>query len=131
MLFNLGLESVGLLVLRLAMAMVFLPSGLNKLKGLKASSKGLMLPLWFVTLMALGEFLGGITMILGFLTEIAAIGFALILVGAIYFKVSKWKTSFSGSHGWNMDLILLIIAIALYSLGSGAISLDAVLGIYP
>ena len=87
MLFNLGLQDFGLLILRVVLAVVFLYHGGAKLfkKEIPASFRAL----------GMLEVLGGISILIGFLTELSSIGLAIIMLGAIYLKIFKWKISFS------------------------------------
>src|SRR3989338_10511271 len=117
MLFNLGLQDFGLLILRVVLAVVFLYHGGAKLfkKEIPASFRAL----------GMLEVLGGISILLGFLTELSSIGLAIIMLGAIYFKIFKWKISFYSekSTGWEFDLVLLAMALALLVLGPGNFTL--------
>lgn len=124
MLFDLGLQNLGLLVLRLVVAAVFLYHGSRKLMGWKKTPG-------FFRFLGICETLGGISMFFGLLTELSALGFTLLMLGALYHKLFKWKTPFSAekSTGWEFDLTLLAMALALFFLGAGTLSLDALLGI--
>jgi len=123
MLFNLGLQDFGLLILRVVLAVVFLYHGGAKLfkKEIPASFRAL----------GMLEVLGGISILIGFLTELSSIGLAIIMLGAIYFKIFKWKISFYSekSTGWEFDLVLLAMALALFVFGPGNFSLDFLFGI--
>ena len=123
MLFNLGLQDFGLLILRVVLAVVFLYHGGAKLfkKKIPASFRAL----------GMLEVLGGISILIGFLTELSSIGLAIIMLGAIYFKIFKWKISFYSekSTGWEFDLVLLAMALALFVFGPGNFSLDFLFGI--
>ena len=123
MLFNLGLQDFGLLILRVVLAVVFLYHGGAKLfkKEIPASFRAL----------GMLEVLGGISILIGFLTELSSIGLAIIMLGAIYLKIFKWKISFSSekSTGWEFDLVLLAMALALFVFGPGNFSLDFLFGI--
>jgi len=114
-----GLKDWGLLALRLANAAVFWRHGTAKVKTAKGGFR----------LLGLAETLGSLAMLSGVLTELAALGLALVMVGAIYMKVAKWKTPFTAQNttGWELDLTLLAINIALLTLGPGKFSLVAML----
>ena len=131
MIFDLGLNNIALLLLRLAIASIFLQSGMMQLKNIKGSAKSMNLPVWFIAILGAGEFLGGIAMMFGFLTEIAAIGYLLIIFGIFYFKIVKWKVPFMGERGWKTEITYLAIVLAVLSMGAGTISLDAMFGFFP
>jgi len=123
MLFNLELQDSGLLILRVVLAVIFLYHGGAKLfkKKIPASFR----------VLGMLEVLGGISILIGFLTELSSIGLSVIMLGAIYLKIFKWKISFSSekSTGWEFDLVLLAMALALLVLGPGNFSLDFLFGI--
>jgi putative oxidoreductase len=75
------------------------------------------------------EFLGGIGLIVGLLTRIAALGIAADMIGAIYlvhWKFGLFLNWFGNKKGEGIEYHLLVIAmcIALIVSGAGALSLD-------
>ncbi len=123
MLLNLGLENWGLLALRLALASVFFVHGSSKLKNWKKMPG-------FFKFLGVCETLGALSMLSGFLTQLSAIGLAVIMLGATYKKKFQWKAPFTTDKGtgWELDLTLLLTALALLALGGGAFSVDALFG---
>ncbi len=117
-----GFGDLGLLVLRIALGIVFLMHGIPKLK-MKGS--------WL--LLGIAETSGGLAIVFGFLTQLAALGLAIVMLGAIYMKISKWKVPFTAKDklGWEYDWALLGIALALVFLGAGYFSLDAMFSFWP
>lgn len=77
--------------------------------------------------LAIVEPLGGIAVIIGFLTQLAALGFAIIMIGAIYLKSNQMNKKFADEGGWEFDFVLLFMSVALFIAGPGAISIDALL----
>src|ERR1700686_4110444 len=73
------------------------------------------------------EPLGGLALFVGFLTQPAAAGMVIIMLGAIRLKAGKMRRKFSVDGGWELDLVLLTAALALVVLGAGAVSLDRLL----
>lgn len=116
----------GLLILRLAVAASFMYHGLDKMKmwKMQPSEKMPSKMLSMFRLLSVVEPLGAIAFILGFLTQIAAIGFIIIMIGAIRFKTGQWQKKFADPGGWELDLVLLLAAIAVFFTGAGTISLD-------
>ena len=108
----------GILVLRLAIAAIFLVHGIKKLPGQMGG---------FLTFIGIAETLGGAALLVGLLTQLAALGIAIIMIGAIYKKIFEWHTPFTAMNksGWELDLVLLAGCIALMTLGSGAYGVDA------
>ncbi|HME87005.1 MAG TPA: DoxX family protein [Candidatus Nanoarchaeia archaeon] len=120
-----GFENYGLLALRIAVGTVFFYHGTNKIK--KWSS----LP-GFMRFIGISEVLGSIAVALGFLTQIAGIGLAIIMAGATYKKIKEWNVPYSSdSAGWELDVTLLLIALALVLLGAGTLSIDSMASLWP
>jgi len=125
-LFNIpGLENYALLALRLALAAVFLYHGSKK--AFNKQTPG------FMRFIGICETFGAIAMLAGFLTQLAGIGLAIIMSGAIYKKLTEWHVPFSADSttGWEFDMTLFAIAVALALMGAGTISIDALAGFYP
>ncbi len=89
----------GLLFLRLMAGAIYADSGYNDLKDPAARSKSLGIPMGLAIFIGLAELLGGLAVIFGFLTQLAAIGLILIMLGAIQKKIFVWKTGFWGKDG--------------------------------
>lgn len=108
-----------LLAVRIVVALVFFSHGSAKLKGAKGFYFGL--GAW--------EVLWSIAVLLGFLGHYAGVALGLVMVGATYMKMAKWKMPLVGQDktGYELDLTLLALSLVLLTLGSGALSLDAVL----
>jgi len=130
-----GLQDIAPLVLRLFLAAIFIYHGLPKIKGGKQMAQAMGKPQMgiFMVLLGTAETLGGIAAAVGFLTQIAAAGFIIVMLGAIYMKATLWKTGFTSQKttGWEFDFMILGAAIALLLLGAGTISVDASLGLFP
>jgi putative oxidoreductase len=78
-------------------------------------------------LLSIVEPLGALALFAGFLTQPAAAGCAIIMLGAIRLKAVQMHRGFSADGGWELDLVLLTAALALVFVGAGAVSLDRVL----
>lgn len=116
----------GLLILRVAVGLIFLPHGWEKLKNSKGMAQGLGWSTATAVFLGFVETAGAILLILGLLTQLAAILLGLVMVGAIYYKISKWHKKFTGDGGWELDLALLGANVALLLSGGGAWALDRV-----
>lgn len=80
------------------------------------------------------EFFGGIALIVGFLTRVAAIGAIVLMIVAI-FKVHlpngffiNWACAGDGGHGMEYNIALIALAIALVIWGAGSASVDHAIG---
>ncbi|PYO67302.1 MAG: hypothetical protein DMD69_10620 [Gemmatimonadetes bacterium] len=114
-------SDVGLLLLRLMVAAVFLPSGLNHVKDPVARSRSIGASPRFTLFLGTAELLGSTGVALGILTQLAAIGLVLIMLGAIQKKIFVWKTGFWGdrTYGWHYDLMLLVMNLTIVLTGGG------------
>lgn len=113
--------NLGLFILRLVVAIIFLYHGLPKL--MKAGMMGQMMgmPGGMVFMLGVVEMLSSIGLILGIYMQLASLLLAVVMVGAIYFKTAKWKTGFAvmDKTGWEFDFILLAANAAIFFTGGG------------
>jgi uncharacterized membrane protein YphA (DoxX/SURF4 family) len=120
----------GLLALRLAVAAIFLVHGQAKATGARKmlESMGQATPARVAqtTIHGWVEVLGGIALAVGFLTQLVAIVFGIIMVGAIALKNTQWKTGFMAMQttGWEFDLVLLAASLVLLFGGPGALAIQ-------
>ncbi len=66
-------------------------------------------------------------MIAGLLTPLAALALSVVMIVAIV-KVHLKNGFFAASGGYEFNLVLIAVAVALLLAGSGAYSIDAALG---
>lgn len=115
-------KDVSILLLRLAIAGVFLAHGYMKFQSFES------LPA-LMKLLAVVEPLGGAAMLIGLLTRWAGLGLAIIMLGAIYTKITGMGVGFTGpGAGWEFDLLILMSCIMMMTMGAGKYSLDAKTG---
>ena len=118
----------GLLVLRLVVAATFLAHGRTKwgMWKQKPSDKMPASMLNIVRLLSICEPLGGVALIVGFLTQLAAFGLAIIMLGALNLQIRTMKKSYMVGEkvGCEFELLIFGAAFALIFTGGGAISLD-------
>lgn len=110
-----------LVFLRLMAGLVFAGSGYNDLKDPSGRGQGLGLPKGLMLFLGTAELLGGIAVIVGFLSQLAAIGLILVMLGALQKKIFVWKTGFWGKDGlgWNYELILISMLLVVLCTGGG------------
>ena len=85
------------------------------------SQIGIPLPGVMAVVVALVEFFGGLFLLLGFMTQIAGLLIAIVLVVAIL----KVKLSQGFVGGWEFDWMLLTAALTLAFHGPGEASLES------
>ena len=64
---------------------------------------------------------GSLGVIFCALTQLAALGLILILLGAIQKKIFVWRTGFWGENnsGWHYDLMLVVMNLVIVFTGGG------------
>jgi len=112
---------LGLLLLRLMVAIVFISSGWADVKDPEARSKSIGLSRGLTVLLGIAELACGLGVAFGVLTQLAAIGLILIMLGAIHRKIFVWHTGFWGekASGWHYDLIFIVISLVILFTGGG------------
>lgn len=119
---------LGLFLVRLSLAAVFLQAGIAKLSnigGTTAFFASIGLGAFFVYLVALVETLGGLALLLGVWTRYAGILLAIDMFFAIL--LVKGALGFAGA-GYRFELTLLLAALAVAFSGSGKYSVASYLG---
>ncbi len=125
-----------LVILRLGIGTTFIlhgypklfPSGPGGFVGL-LQNLGFPSPVFLAYVVSILEFGGGIAMILGlFVRYIGLLMVFEMIMTSFRVKMPRGVSFiFSKGTGWELDFLLLIIALALVLLGAGAISIDAAL----
>ncbi len=120
--------NTGLLLLRLALGAIFIFHGTQKWALWQAGAGAGMSDNMLMLMKALSiiEPLAGLAVILGIFTCWASVLLALVMIGAIYTKITVMKLGFSTptGAGWEFDFILLAASLCLMMSGAGKISLD-------
>ena len=117
---------VALLLLRVMIGIVFITSGRKHFQDPEARSKDIGMSKGFTIFLGAAEIAGGLGLIFGFLTQLAAIGLTLIMLGAIWKKIFVWRTGFwgpSGTNGWSYDTMLVVMNLVIVTTGGGNLSL--------
>lgn len=115
-------EDVVLLLLRLMIGAVFASSGWGHLKDPEGRSKSIGMSKGFTAFLGAAELAGALGVIFGVLTQLAAAGLILLMLGAIQKKVFVWKTGFWGKHGtdgWHYDLMLVVMNLVVIVTNGG------------
>jgi putative oxidoreductase len=129
--------SYGLLFLRVVVGLVFFAHGAQKLlgwwggpglQGTKGwlASMGFRMPGPLALTVALSES-SGLLFALGFLTPIAALLMAssmVVAIGSVHWRRGFWNTG----QGYEFNLVLLAVPVALAATGPGRYSVDHALG---
>ena len=124
---------LGLFILRLAAGGTFAAHGGQKLFALGIAGvtgaftqMGAPMPGVTAPIIAVLEFAGGLALVAGLLTRLAALGLMIDMAGAI--AIVHYKNGYFLPTGVEFVLLLLACALTLLVAGPGAYSLDALLG---
>ncbi|MDO8649251.1 MAG: DoxX family protein [Candidatus Peregrinibacteria bacterium] len=118
-------RDVALLLLRVAIAIIFLYHGLQKRGFWEGAPEGMSSTLVTIfKFLSIAEPLAGVSLLLGLLTQVGAIGILCVMISAMYMKISGGN-DFSK---WELDFILFFAALSIAIQGAGKYSLDAVIG---
>ena len=114
-------SDAALLFMRLLVGLVFIASGWRHAKDPVARGKSIGMNPGFARFLGLAELAGGLGVAFGVLTQLAALGLILIMLGAIQKKIFVWKTGFWGKHsdGWHYDLLFVAMNLVIATTGGG------------
>jgi putative oxidoreductase len=130
--------SYGILLLRVVFGLALAAHGSQKLFGWLGGGGprgtagffgelGFRAPLAMAMVAGLAELGGGLLFALGFVTPLAALAIAVMMLNAI--ATVHWKHGFWNSHGgYEMNVFILATAVAVVASGPGRFSLDHALG---
>lgn len=112
---------LGFLLLRLMVGLVFISSGWGHLRDPEARSKSIGMSKGFTIFLGAAEVAGSLGIVLGVLTQLAALGLILVMLGAIQKKIFVWHTGFWGdkNSGWHYDLMFVIMNLVILLTGGG------------
>ena len=128
------------LIVRVTLGVIFFAHGAQKVFGLFGGGglkgtigyfqKSLGIPPALTVLAALTECFGGLAVLIGFLARPAALGLIVVMLVAIA-KVHRphgfflnWSLLPGKGHGYEMNLALIGLALAVLARGAGVLSID-------
>jgi putative oxidoreductase len=114
---------IGFLLLRLMVGLIIGASGWRHLKDPAARSKDIGMSKGFTVFLGVAEVAGSLGVVFGVLTQLAAAGLILIMLGAIQKKMFVWKTGIWGKHGtdgWHYDLMLVLMCLVILFTNGGS-----------
>src|SRR3989344_6325252 len=121
------LSLLGPFILRVILGLIFIDLGLLKLKGEKErwlaifETVGLRPNTFFVPLYGLLQIAGCIMLIVGFWTQVAALGFAISSGIELYVE---WRDKEILKRDFVFYLLLFVISVSLLVTGAGAYAID-------
>ncbi len=116
---------LGLLLLRLMVAVIFLASGWSHVTKSTERAKSIGMSPGFTKFLGIAELAGGAGVAVGVLTQPAAAGLILVMLGAMQKKMFIWHTGFWGdkSSGWHYDLMLVVMNLVILFTDGGRYTL--------
>jgi putative oxidoreductase len=123
-------SDVALLLMRLLVGLIFVTSGWSHAKDPVTRGASIGQSPAFTRFLGIAELAGGLGVAFGVLTQVAAIGLILVMLGAIQKKIFVWKTGFWGKHsdGWHYDLMLVVMCLVIATTGGGRYVVEWVFG---
>jgi len=102
--------------------LIFATSGYSHLKDPEARAKSIGMSKGFTIFLGIGEVAGALGVMAGIVTQLAALGLILIMLGAIQKKIFVWHTGFWGekSDGWHYDLMIILMNLVIAFTNGGA-----------
>jgi putative oxidoreductase len=126
-----GAEDTAVTLLRLAVGIIFMAHGWGKVTDVAGTAQsfaalGIPEPQIMVYVAIAGEFVGGLGLVLGFLTRIAALGTMFTMLVAIM-AVHIGHGLFAKNGGWEYPLVLALVSLFFVTHGARVFSIDALL----
>ena len=124
----------GLLILRVVLGIAFVIHGWSKLTGGPGNmvgffgSAGIPVPSLMVWVVTIVELVGGILLIVGFLTQIAGVLLAINMLGAILFVRMSSPFIENGAISWEKEAVFAAAALCLALAGPGMLAVDDMVG---
>ncbi|MFN7088464.1 MAG: DoxX family protein [Candidatus Paceibacteria bacterium] len=112
----------GILLLRVVVGIIFIVHSLPKLRKPESMAQAMGWPKNLPTTLGLVEVVAGGLLILGYFIQYASLAVMIDMVGAIYYKIFKWRMPFFAPDktGWELDLLLFASGLLIYlSQGGG------------
>jgi putative oxidoreductase len=112
---------LGLLFLRVMVGLVFFDSGRRSFFQANERSQSIGLSVGFTRFLGVAEMAGALGVAFGVLTQLAALGLIVIMLGAIQKKVFVWHTGFWGKDGlgWNYELLFVAMNLVILFTAGG------------
>jgi putative oxidoreductase len=114
-----------LLLMRWMVAAIFIASGWGHITKTKERAKSIGMSVAFTKFLGIAEFAGGLGLVFGVLTQLAAFELILLMGGAIYKKIAVWHIGFWGekSSGWHYELMIVVMNLVIASTNGGQLVL--------
>lgn len=114
-------SDAALLCLRLVVGVVFFESGRRHAGDPVGRAASIGLSPGLTRILGWAEMAAALGVGFGVLTQVAALGLMLVMLGAIQKKLFVWHTGFWGekTYGWHYDLTYLVANLVILTTGGG------------
>jgi putative oxidoreductase len=108
-------EDIGVFLLRITAGVIFISSGWGHVRNPAERGKQIGMSKGFTLFLGTAEIAGSLGIMFGVLTQIAALGLIVLMLGAIQKKIAVWHTGFWGKngYGWHYDLMLVVMCLMI------------------
>ena len=118
------LQSIVLLLVRIVLAITFFAEARVKFRDIKTFSKNDGVPVPLAYFIAIAELCAAASMFTGVLAQWAGIGLVLLMSATICLHLFKWHSPYwANKHGWEYDLLMLILAAVVVVFGVGQVAI--------
>lgn len=113
---------MALLLMRLMVGAIFLTSGWGHVTHPEERAKSIGMSKGFTLVLGVAEISGGLGVVFGVLSQLAALGLILVMLGAMQKKIFVWHTGFWGEKesGWHYELMLVIMNLVIMTTNGGS-----------
>jgi putative oxidoreductase len=117
---------IALLLMRLMVGAIFVTSGWSHVSRAEERAKSIEMSKGLTVFLGLAELAGGLGVVFGVLTQLAALGLILVMLGAIYKKIAVWHIGFWGdkSSGWHYDLMVIMNLVIITTNGGSLVLMN-------
>jgi putative oxidoreductase len=112
---------LALLLMRLMIGAIFSTSGWGHVTHTEERAKSIGMSKAFTRFLGTAELAGGLGVVFGVQTQLAAFGLILLMLGAIYKKIVAWHIGFWGekSSGWHYELMIVLMNLVIITTNGG------------
>ena len=120
-------SDIAILMMRLMVGLIFFASGWKHASNPEQRSTEIEMSKGFTFFLGVVECAGALGVSFGALTQLAAFGLIVVMLGAIQKKIFRWHTGFWGKHGtdgWSYDTIMILMNFVIATTGGGRLLLE-------
>ncbi|HEU0266740.1 MAG TPA: DoxX family membrane protein [Candidatus Saccharimonadaceae bacterium] len=114
------ISSVVLALVRLLLVITFFSESSYKFKDLKGFAKNDGIPVAIAGIVATAEACAVMSMLTGVLSQWAAVGVMLLMIGTTSMHLFRWHSPYwANKRGWEYDVLMFTFAAVIFVFGPG------------